>query len=90
MGFTNTSAMQHEKAVQDEAVRVAIAWLTDNRSQISYLRPRRWCGVDQFHAYNRKNMIPYIDGQPSLPDDPRDTRVHDAAVALGIPIEGAR
>ena len=75
---------------QDEVVANAIAWLTANREQIGYLRPRRWCGVVQFHAYNRHNLIPYIEDQPMLPDDPCDTRVHDAAVALGISIEGFR
>jgi hypothetical protein len=44
-------------------------WLLSHREQITHFRPRRWCGVEMLLAYNRREMPPYINGQPLIPDD---------------------
>lgn len=44
-------------------------WLKENNHRITHFRPKSFCRCEYFLAYDRNQIIPYIDGQPYMPDN---------------------
>lgn len=51
------------------------SWLIANKSIITHFRPRKWCKSELLFAYNRREKIPYIDGQPIIYDTPENAAI---------------